>query len=45
MMALANPDLIARLKQAASLNEPRVPLYYAGVGAEGYIDYPALEDA
>ncbi|AMJ61112.1 alkene reductase [Bosea sp. PAMC 26642] len=41
-MALANPDLVARLKQGAPLNEPRVPLFYAGGGAEGYIDYPAL---
>jgi N-ethylmaleimide reductase len=44
-MALANPDLIARLKQAAPLNEPRVPLFYAGGGAEGYTDYPTLKDA
>ncbi|ATY31122.1 alkene reductase [Sphingomonas psychrotolerans] len=41
-MALANPDLVARLKAGAPLNEPRVPLFYAGGGAEGYIDYPAL---
>ena len=44
-MALANPDLIARLKGGAALNEPRVPLYYAGGGAEGYTDYPTLENA
>ncbi|WNJ92290.1 alkene reductase [Bosea sp. 685] len=44
-MALANPDLVARLKQGALLNEPRVPLFYAGGGAEGYIDYPSLEPA
>ncbi|OWK32001.1 alkene reductase [Sphingomonas mucosissima] len=42
-MALANPDLVARLKQGAPLNEPRVPLFYAGGGAEGYTDYPSLQ--
>ncbi|MHC1547872.1 alkene reductase [Phyllobacterium sp. K27] len=44
-MALANPDLVTRLKEDAPLNEPRVPLFYAGGGAEGYTDYPALERA
>ena len=44
-MALANPDLVARLKQGTPLNEPRVPLFYAGGGAEGYVDYPVLEVA
>ncbi|MDT8262355.1 alkene reductase [Roseomonas sp. DSM 102946] len=44
-MALANPDLVARLKDGAPLNEPRVPLFYAGGGAEGYTDYPVLERA
>ena len=43
-MALANPDLIARLKEGTALNEPRVPLYYAGGGAEGYTDYPTLKN-
>ncbi|NZA25463.1 alkene reductase [Luteimonas sp. SJ-92] len=41
-MALANPDLVARLKASAPLNPPRVPLFYAGGGAEGYTDYPVL---
>jgi len=40
-MALANPDLVARLKTGAPLNEVRPQLFYAG-GAEGYIDYPAI---
>jgi len=44
-MALANPDLVTRLREDAPLNEPRVPLFYAGGGAEGYTDYPALERA
>jgi len=44
-MALANPDLVTRLKEDAPLNEPRVPLFYAGGGAEGYTDYPVLERA
>lgn len=43
-MALANPDLVARLKTGAPLNEVRPQLFYAG-GAEGYIDYPAIESA
>ncbi|MCI0754936.1 alkene reductase [Teichococcus vastitatis] len=44
-MALANPDLVTRLREGAPLNEPRVPLFYAGGGAEGYTDYPVLERA
>lgn len=44
-MALTNPDLVARLKEGAPLNEPRVALFYAGGGAEGYTDYPVLEHA
>ncbi|GHU08199.1 alkene reductase [Betaproteobacteria bacterium] len=38
---IANPDLVARLKQNAPLNEPRFDLFYGG-GAEGYTDYPGL---
>lgn len=41
-MALANPDLVARLKAGALLNEPRPAFFYAGGGAEGYTDYPSL---
>jgi N-ethylmaleimide reductase len=40
-MALANPDLVERLRAGADLNEPRKALFYAG-GAEGYTDYPVL---
>ncbi|QBK06186.1 alkene reductase [Hylemonella gracilis] len=42
VMALANPDLVARLKTGAPFNEVRPQLFYAGGGAEGYIDYPAM---
>jgi 2,4-dienoyl-CoA reductase-like NADH-dependent reductase (Old Yellow Enzyme family) len=38
---IANPDLVQRLRQNASLNEPRPELFYAQ-GAEGYTDYPSL---
>ena len=38
---IANPDLPQRFALQASLNEPKVPQFYAG-GAEGYTDYPAL---
>ena len=39
---LANPDLAARWRQGADLNEPNPATFYGG-GAEGYTDYPALE--
>lgn len=45
VMALANPDLVRRLKTGAPLNDLRPALFYAGGGAEGYTDYPALGDA
>ena len=45
VMALANPDLLKRLETGAPLNEVRQALFYAGGGAEGYTDYPALETA
>ena len=38
---IANPDLPARLKAGAALNEPRPELFYAA-GPAGYTDYPAL---
>ena len=41
---IANPDLVERWRQGAELNEPRPELFY-GSTAEGYIDYPSLEDA
>lgn len=40
---LANPDLVARLKKAAPLNAPEKETFYGG-GAEGYTDYPTLEE-
>ncbi len=42
VMALANPDLVARLKTGAPFNDVHSHLFYAGGTAEGYIDYPAL---
>lgn len=40
---LANPDLVARLRTGAPLNEQRQELFYGGGGgAEGYTDYPAV---
>ena len=38
---IANPDLPARLKADAPLNEARPELFYAK-GPIGYIDYPTL---
>jgi len=40
-MALANPDLIARIKVSAPLNKPDPSTFYSE-GARGYTDYPAL---
>lgn len=40
--ALANPDLPARLRQEAPLNEANPDTFYTP-GAEGYTDYPTLE--
>jgi len=44
-LALANPDLVNRLRTHGPLNEVRRELFYAGGGAEGYIDYPTLQAA
>jgi N-ethylmaleimide reductase len=41
---IANPDLVRRLREGAPLNTPNRATFYGG-GAEGYIDYPALEPA
>ncbi|WP_072390676.1 alkene reductase [Hyphomicrobium sp. CS1GBMeth3] len=41
---IANPDLVERLARNAPLNEPQPATFYGG-GAEGYTDYPALEEA
>jgi N-ethylmaleimide reductase len=39
--ALANPDLVERLRRDAPLNEADPATFYAG-GPQGYTDYPAL---
>jgi len=39
--ALANPDIVERLRSGASLLEPDPGTFYGG-GAEGYTDYPRL---
>ena len=41
---LANPDLAERWRKGAELNEPDQATFYGG-GAEGYTDYPSLEQA
>ncbi len=40
---LANPDLPQRWETGAELNEPDPDTFYGG-GAEGYTDYPFLDD-
>ena len=40
---LANPDLPERFRRAAPLNADEMATWYTQ-GAEGYTDYPALED-
>ena len=40
---IANPDLAERIKVGAELNEQRPELFYGG-GAEGYTDYPFMND-
>lgn len=40
---IANPDLVRRLRDDAPLNEVNRDTLYGG-GAEGYIDYPTLEE-
>jgi 2,4-dienoyl-CoA reductase-like NADH-dependent reductase (Old Yellow Enzyme family) len=39
--AIANPDLVERLRRNAPWNEPRHDTFY-GSGREGYLDYPLL---
>ena len=39
---IANPDLVARIKQGGPFNEGNQKTWYGG-GAEGYTDYPTLE--
>lgn len=41
---LANPDLAERWRAGADLNEPNPDTFYGG-GAEGYTDYPTLDQA
>jgi 2,4-dienoyl-CoA reductase-like NADH-dependent reductase (Old Yellow Enzyme family) len=40
---IANPDLVKRIATGAPLNPGDPKTFYSG-GAEGYIDYPALEE-
>ncbi len=40
-LALANPDLVQRVRSGAPLNEPDRSTFYGG-GAAGYTDYPTL---
>jgi len=40
---LANPDLVARMRQDAPFNTPDMATFYVP-GAKGYTDYPALAD-
>ncbi|QCX48148.1 alkene reductase [Ralstonia pseudosolanacearum] len=39
---IANPDLVARLRSGAALNEPDMSTFYTP-GPKGYTDYPRLE--
>jgi N-ethylmaleimide reductase len=41
---ISNPDLVRRLREDADFNPLRGDLLYGG-GAEGYVDYPALDAA
>lgn len=41
---LANPDLVARLREDAPLNPPDKDTFYTP-GAKGYTDYPTLADS
>jgi N-ethylmaleimide reductase len=40
-MALANPDLVERVRTGAPLNTPDPATFYGG-GEAGYTDYPTL---
>lgn len=41
---IANPDLVRRISLGAPLNDGDPATYYHG-GAEGYVDYPVLDEA
>lgn len=43
MPFIANPDLVRRLRENAPLNAANRHTFYGG-GAEGYTDYPTLDD-
>ncbi|CAA9387732.1 MAG: N-ethylmaleimide reductase [uncultured Quadrisphaera sp.] len=43
-LALANPDLVQRLRTGAALNTPDQATFYGG-DSGGYTDYPTLEEA
>ncbi|QNK02168.1 alkene reductase [Dyella telluris] len=43
-MVLANPDFVERLKTGAPLNDADPRTYFGG-DAQGYVDYPALDEA
>ncbi|QHC61086.1 alkene reductase [Rathayibacter sp. VKM Ac-2760] len=43
-LALANPDLVERLREGAALTEADPATFYGG-GDEGYVDYPVLARA
>ncbi|GAB1435622.1 alkene reductase [Sphaerotilus sulfidivorans] len=40
-LAIANPDLVERIRQGAALNQPDPSTFYGG-GEAGYTDFPAL---
>jgi N-ethylmaleimide reductase len=39
---IANPDLVARLRQGGPFNKPERATFYGGA-EKGYTDYPALQ--
>jgi N-ethylmaleimide reductase len=41
---IANPDLVKRIRLGAPLNDGDPSTYYSG-GAQGYVDYPELDEA
>ncbi len=41
---ISNPDLVARLRAGTTLQDDVMATWYSQ-GAEGYVDYPALEAA
>lgn len=40
---ISNPDLVRRLRENAPLTPPNPKTFYGG-GAEGYVDYPTLDE-